>query len=105
MRAKSKVPMFDFALPMMTNLGPGQTRQIGPTRVVFTATALFVAGEELRFTVHLRGTASMPLDLFCYGVVDAVTQEDTCFVVHSSIERTAIVPAARGLPPADAPPF
>ena len=87
---------YPIRIPIETNRGRGETRRIGPTRIVFTTLQPFETGDPLRFSMSLRGTSATGLDAFCSGCVHHVTIEGPLFVVEASIEETQISLAAAG---------
>ena len=78
---------YPISIPIDTNRGRGETRAIGPTSVTFSTTALFEVGETLRFSMSLRGTASMHVEVFCDGRVTRVIPDGERFVVEASIDQ------------------
>jgi len=87
---------YAIRIPIETNRGRGETRRIGPTRIVFTTVEPFEVGDPLRFSMSLRGTSATGLDAFCSGCVRHVTIDGAVFVVESSIDQTQISLAPGG---------
>jgi hypothetical protein len=81
---------YAIRIPIDTNRGRGETRRIGPTRIVFTTAAPFETGDSLRFSMSLRGTTAAALDAFCSGSVNHVAVEGEQFVVEATIDQTRI---------------
>jgi hypothetical protein len=81
---------YPIVVPIETNRGRGETRNIGPTRVTFATSAPFEIGDAVRFALSLPGEKGELLDVFCAGSVCAVSVDGELFVVEASIEESRI---------------
>ena len=82
---------YPLVMPIDTNHGRGETRAIGPTRLTFVTSALFLTGDPLRFAICLRGDGTQPIDVVGSGRVEGVIAEGELFVVEAAIDLTEIM--------------
>jgi hypothetical protein len=87
---------YPIAVPIETNRGRGETRDIGPTRVTFATSAAFETGDALRFAISLQNDGGETLDVFCTGSVCAVSVEGALFVVEAVLDESRITIATKG---------
>jgi hypothetical protein len=90
LRHTDRKAMYPIVVPIETNRGRGETRNIGPERVTFATSAPFETGDTVRFGISLPGEMGEMLDIFCAGSVCTVSIEGELFLVEASIEESQI---------------
>jgi hypothetical protein len=81
---------YEVTTAIETDRGRGETRRIGPARIMFVTDVLFATGEPLRFALTLRGTGTAPLTVAGDGSVSAVSRDGARYLVDAAIDRTYI---------------